>query len=993
MKCPHCHSKLNKGQTVCPHCGASLTDKSPKAPQPWRKVIAIALTVSILFGGVGVLGWQLDWFDFMGNLFSAPQEEEELVPKNIVNASMKEDVKCFDKDDTNAIENAVISSGQDGDNLLLEMRNDSPLLSLNEGEIFALQGFTDSAFGDSYFGKIVYKNDTGATSVVAIQTPEVHELFDDLDMDILQYLDYSTIADFQAVEGVTLCEPEATLEAPKNGMQVESLSAGSGVTLEDGDKKKGIGLQLNIDLLKLLKEYGKSGSDQSIFREATKNEAKLVTVYTTDTGVCYHNEDCFYLKKSKNQTTLDQAAAQGLRPCTVCQPYYINDEEHQFASVEKELKLTGVVRLTDLSFGVVGKNGKKWELKQGFEDLSVQTGGTLYANAKLTGNCKLKFEGETTSITVDGLGDNPFLTIEGLKEKMLPFAYCTWNGATFQVTGAPDGDDPWNAPVSIGILFYTDLYGEISFGFELNCEYTKPISKSFDIYKNGKFLGIGAEKEKVYADAKDENSNGKLTWSAKAELAGDITFEALGASVMLYVGNVNLLELSVATLAANVKGSVGFDSTKLDNDTYGFYAEGDARIYLEMFKLKIKASAEGLGGILELEADCTLGPLINLNIWQLNKQTERDIVLVLDTSGSMDGTPIIEARNAVVKFVNTMMGGKEDVSVSIVTYDNSARAIAALTSNKDTLLQAIDQIYAGGGTNIDSGLTVAEELLNARNAKKKSIVLLSDGLPNDGRTGEDLVDYAQSLKDQDIDIYTLGFFTALDGSDRMDAEKLMKNLASPGMDYQVETADDLVFFFGDLADQISGQNYIYVRIACPVDVTVKYKGETLCSKEGKENTRTDFGSLTFEENEEEAEDEDSDNRIKILRLKEGVEYDIQIEGNGRGRMDYTIGFVDEDGEYSDMREFRNIKITRRTEIQTVAARSESTYLYVDENGDGQHDYAYKAVADSRAQLVEETNVALIAAIVTLSVLAGGGIVAGVIAVGRKKKQKNSVKAA
>lgn len=35
-------------------------------------------------------------------------------------------------------------------------------------------------------------------------------------------------------------------------------------------------------------------------------------------------------------------------------------------------------------------------------------------------------------------------------------------------------------------------------------------------------------------------------------------------------------------------------------------------------------------------------------------------------------------------------------------------------------------------------------------------------------------------------------------------------------------------------------------------------------------------------------------------------------------MDYTIGFMDETGEYSDLRKFENIAITSRTKIDTVA---------------------------------------------------------------------------
>ena len=59
-------------------------------------------------------------------------------------------------------------------------------------------------------------------------------------------------------------------------------------------------------------------------------------------------------------------------------------------------------------------------------------------------------------------------------------------------------------------------------------------------------------------------------------------------------------------------------------------------------------------------------------------------------------------------------------------------------------------------------------------------------------------------------------------------------------------------------------------------------------------------------------------------------------------MDYTIGFMDENGDYSDFRRFENVKITRRTTIDTVAAISKTSVLNIDENGDGKCDLKLRA---------------------------------------------------
>ena len=363
---------------------------------------------------------------------------------------------------------------------------------------------------------------------------------------------------------------------------------------------------------------------------------------------------------------------------------------------------------------------------------------------------------------------------------------------------------------------------------------------------------------------------------------------------------------------------------------------------------------------------------------------ERDIVLVLDTSGSMEGTPIREVKEASINFVDTVL--KEDASIGLVTYNGSADIRSDFSMNAAALENSISSIYAGGQTNIEAGLAQAEQMLSSSDARKRIIVLMSDGAPTRGKDGENLIEYADELKEQGIYLYTLGFFEYM-GSDRSQAQQLMEGIASDGCHYEVDNAEDLVFFFEDIADQISGQKYIYVRIACPVDVTVKHDGQTLRSDVGREKTRTDFGTLTFEENTEDAE-EGEDNRIKILRLKEGTDYDIQIEGNGRGTMDYTIGFMDEDGEYSDLRKFRNIKITKKTVIDTVAAVDDVTTLYVDEDGDGSYDLEYEATENGRGKLVE-TNYLLYTVIGVGVALVFLTVILLLVRRSRKKKMKTA----
>lgn len=354
-------------------------------------------------------------------------------------------------------------------------------------------------------------------------------------------------------------------------------------------------------------------------------------------------------------------------------------------------------------------------------------------------------------------------------------------------------------------------------------------------------------------------------------------------------------------------------------------------------------------------ASCVQSKLDELTIGMgeqaVQTSDERDIVLVLDNSGSMSGTPIAETQKASMQFIDTVL--TQDASIGVVGFSDDARMLSNFSMDSTQLKSATNGLYASGGTNILAGLQMANNMLTQSNAKKQIVILMSDGEPSN--THEELIAYAKQMRERGIIVYTLGFFTDL--SDKSRPQKLMEAMATEGCHFEVSDTSSLIFFFGDVADQISGQKYIYVRIACPVDVTVTYGGETLSSAQIGQNTRTSFGSLTFEENRAHSSGSDGtggvgavDNRIKILRLKEGTKYDVRIEGTAEGRMNYTIGFMDKNGKYTDMRRFYNVKISDGTVIDTVAAKSGSTQLSVDRDGDGKYDVKYSAGENSRAEV-------------------------------------------
>lgn len=350
---------------------------------------------------------------------------------------------------------------------------------------------------------------------------------------------------------------------------------------------------------------------------------------------------------------------------------------------------------------------------------------------------------------------------------------------------------------------------------------------------------------------------------------------------------------------------------------------------------------------------------------ELTRSEEREVVLVLDTSGSMSGEPLQQTQIAACNFVEKVL--EQDASVGIVSYSSNAYRRANFTRNAEGLKETINSLYATGGTNIDEGLQRADEMLASSTAKKKIIVLMSDGMVNEGREGEELYSFADEIKAKDVYIYTLGFFTELSQSEKAEAQYVMDRIASQGNHYEVDNTENLTAFFDDIADQLNGQRYIYYEINSPVDVQIRYDGEILDSSENNQNNRTNFGTIIYIESEdggdvyyEEDSGDDSpngvDNRVKIVRLKEGANYKVHMTSRVDGMLNFRIGLMDEDGNYTDFRNFNNIKIANNSQIETTANNSDVTEIKIDEDGDGKYDVKYRAGKNGMAEKIDNTGI-------------------------------------
>ncbi len=148
-----------------------------------------------------------------------------------------------------------------------------------------------------------------------------------------------------------------------------------------------------------------------------------------------------------------------------------------------------------------------------------------------------------------------------------------------------------------------------------------------------------------------------------------------------------------------------------------------------------------------------------------SKILPKEIVFVLDTSGSMAGGKIDQARKALTFCISQL---NEKDRFNLVTFSTEVRALSAgklLVANKANVqkaLAAVDTIEATGGTDIDGALREAlRNDFSSGNTQAKLVIFLTDGLPSVGITdiGEILKDVRSANNDHKTRIFNFGVGT------------------------------------------------------------------------------------------------------------------------------------------------------------------------------------------------------------------------------------------
>lgn len=191
-----------------------------------------------------------------------------------------------------------------------------------------------------------------------------------------------------------------------------------------------------------------------------------------------------------------------------------------------------------------------------------------------------------------------------------------------------------------------------------------------------------------------------------------------------------------------------------------------------------------------------------------------DVVLMLDVSGSMYGDPMEAMKDAAAGICEKFLQADPSTVISIVAFSDDVQYLQ-YSSNLTQLVSYIRSLQAGGRTNMYDAMSRVKLILNQSNGKQKSVIIMADGMPNEGSDSY-TIDYNYdshqnaTLQYDNFNlktaatVYSIGFFE--DNYSDSDAQFVRDLASDPKYGYIVENASDLEGVFTTIFQNISSKN-------------------------------------------------------------------------------------------------------------------------------------------------------------------------------------------
>ena len=187
-------------------------------------------------------------------------------------------------------------------------------------------------------------------------------------------------------------------------------------------------------------------------------------------------------------------------------------------------------------------------------------------------------------------------------------------------------------------------------------------------------------------------------------------------------------------------------------------------------KVTATKTAERIGD--ETSRSAKVKITVSGNPYTITEQSDREIVLVLDSSGSMKDylvnaskSKLDTLKDATDAFIDSLLveENKGKIKIGVVWYDTNVTKTCALSDDAAKLDACLNSEEADGGTNVQEGIREAKKLFTDKK-NEKDLIVLSDGLPTFFTTVKDGVQHTHGTgkADEHESLSTRGFTSTSD---------------------------------------------------------------------------------------------------------------------------------------------------------------------------------------------------------------------------------------
>jgi VWFA-related protein len=271
----------------------------------------------------------------------------------------------------------------------------------------------------------------------------------------------------------------------------------------------------------------------------------------------------------------------------------------------------------------------------------------------------------------------------------------------------------------------------------------------------------------------------------------------------LTIGLACLLAALIAALPARAQAPLTVDVTQVITSTYpDVIAVVGVR----------DATGAPVGGLtaVNFAASDESGPLpIAAAQAAINGEVGVAVVLVMDTSGSMAGTPLSTTEEAAISLVNSLL--PKDGAI-VISFANGVSAPTPLTADKQALAATLHALNAVGDTALYDAVVAGAQAAKSATLPRKVVVLLTDGQEAGNRSAATMQQSLDEAAAAGVPFFTIGV-----GEDINVA--YLQDLAnrSGGQFLAAPAPADIPAVYDRIGIMLRSQYLVRLRLAAPAD--------------------------------------------------------------------------------------------------------------------------------------------------------------------------------